>query len=489
MITSALPADSELDVLLNSLLACPKDELTAWIYEHRAALSLMLLRRLKDTMVTTDHILEDPARVDRLTRYALAIAAFATQDELMCLAIAQWMRGLWAMHNDVAAAEVWFRSTLPAYEAVGDMLSVARLLSNLVGVYATVGKHTEAEECYHRARPLFAEFAAKRPEYLVFLEQNYGWMLHNWGRDEESLAVHHRALALAEEALSVHRHSLTPRTIDSLSMSVAEIQVNLSLTLGRLGRFDEVEHLLRHSRDVVLAAGEVVTVARIDMNLGDLYTTLGRPAEALRCFKLAGSGFVDMEQCSVLMRQANLLRHLGALPAAQREYILALKGMERYGLLPQRAETLLSFASALRLVGSRKALVRAEKLLKDASEQFHALRDEYRAAQVATEQARIALTRGDYQRARSLLTELPSQVTNPELLMEQRLLRAESDRLAGDSAFGYSHIAQDYEAVLAYAQERGNYWLRRAALLGLGRLNLKTKLADGTLAVGAGGEP
>ena len=243
------PEDALSVRLIETLVACPEAQLVDWIRDHRAALSVALLQQLKDNHVTASHILADPAQTDRLTRYALTIAGFIAADEPIALAIAQWMRGIWASFNDMAAAVTCFRAALPIYEAMHDELSVARLLANLVGVLAAVGKNLEAEACYTKARPLFLGQATQEPKYLIYLEQSFGWLLHTWGRYEEALIVHQRALAAA--------------TAQNLSISIAEIQINLALTLAQLGRLGEVEEMLQRNRLIAQQAGERVTVARI----------------------------------------------------------------------------------------------------------------------------------------------------------------------------------------------------------------------------------
>jgi CHAT domain-containing protein len=447
----ALPAR-----LARTLVDCPEADLVDWIGDHRAALSVAFLQHLKDNHVTASHILADPVQTDRLTRYALTIAGFIAADEPVALAMAQWMRGIWASFNDMAAAVIYFRAALPIYEAMNDELSVARLLANLVGVLAGVGKNVEAEECYHRARPIFLAQASQEPKYLIYLEQSFGWLLHTWGRYDEALVVHQRALAAATE--------------QKLSISIAEIQVNLALTLAQLGRLGEVEEMLQRNRLIAQQAGERVTVARIDMNLGELYTSLGRPVEALRAFQQATQGFVEMEQGFVLAQQATLLRQLGALPAAYRHYDLARQRIAHYELKPFVAETLTQMAACLRLLGGKNDLKRAAKLLDQAEELWRHLGNAFGFAQVCTERILLALVKEDFVQAQRLLADFPLPADNPHTVAEYRLLRAETGRLADQAAVDRHAIIQDYEQVLTYAVEQGLPWLRRSACSGLGKL-------------------
>src|SRR4051812_37433824 len=85
--------------LVESLVSCPEENLLPWIQENRSSLSLACLQHLKDTCISASNILEDPVKTDRLTRYALTIAGFISFNDPQSMALAQWMRGLWAMYN------------------------------------------------------------------------------------------------------------------------------------------------------------------------------------------------------------------------------------------------------------------------------------------------------------------------------------------------------------------------------------------------------
>lgn len=452
------PSPADQSLLADSLAACPETLLADWLDDHPSALSLAMLQYLKDRRVTVSHILEDPQHTDQLTRAALEIAHRIAPTDPNAQALAQWMRGLWAMYNDAAAAVTCFRAALSVYAAVGDCMSVARLNSNLVGVLATVGRHEEAEACYHAARPVFAAIVEQEPHYLLYLEQNFGWLLHTWGRYEQALDVHRQALDLAV------RHNL--------EISIAEIQVNLCLTLAQLGRFDELEWMLQQDRAVALQVGELMTVARIDMNLGELYTMLGRPVEALHRFQRAAAGLTTMERGSVLAREAVLLRELGALPAALRQFEAALQSFADYDLKPSSAETLVNLATTLRRLGGRKRLKRAYDVLHNAQVLWAEMGNTVQAVQVIYEQIEVALDQADYDRALSLLADAAALPQSSWGAAQFRLLRAEVHRRAGLAPAAALDAAADYQATLAFAEDQGLVPLRRRALFGLGKLTL-----------------
>jgi CHAT domain-containing protein len=444
--------------LTQALLRCPPDQFDDWLHQHKAQLSLAFLQFLKETEVTSAAVLRDPQTMDRVTRYALQIAATLPND-LLAMGLAQWMRGLWAMHNQVADAVILFKAALPAFQAVNDHLSVAKLSANLVGVLADVNENAQAEQFYQNARAVFLEYADKEPRYLVVLEQNFGYLLHYWGRYEEALVVHDRALALA--------------TQHNMSAIMAEIRVNRHLTLGRLGRFAEVEAGFLQARTLAESVEQPMTVARIDIALGELYTILGQPLDALRRFQQAAQALVPMEQGPVLATQATLLRHLASFHSARLQYEAALELLEQYGLKTFHAETLVNLAICLRQDGDAKDQQRARKLLAQAEAVWKEHDNPYGLVQVYFERILLAHAQGKVAQTTTLIATPPPLLDNPKLQAEFRLLRAESYRLTGQS-IGQPQCVEDYEAVLHYATTAGMHWLRRDALAGLGKLYLQS---------------
>lgn len=452
-------AHDQFHLLAEELLNCEEEQFVQWLHKHQAQLSLDFLQYLKDTVVTSAAVLRHSQKMDRITRYALCIAA-TLPNELMAMALAQWMRGLWAMYNHASQAVILFKAALPAYQAAQDKLNVAKLAANLVGVLANVGENLQAEEFYKKAREVFLNYIDQAPQYFVILEQNFGYLLHSWGRHEEALPVHDRALALASQ--------------HNLATSIAEIRVNRHLTLGRLGRFSEIETGFLQDRMLAQQAEQPITVARIDMDLGELYTILGRPMEALRRFQGAAQGLVPMEQGPVLATQATLLRHLGAFRAAFTHYQLALSLLAEYGLKTFHAETLVNLASCLRQDGDDKAHNRARDLLNQAETLWQEQDNRYWLVQVYFERILLNHVQNRLQQALTLLANPPALLDNARLQAEFRLLRAETHRLAGISPVEQPSIAEDYEAVLHYATRQGAHWLHRSALSGLGRTFLQS---------------
>lgn len=446
--------------LLDSLLACPPEALAEWIATHQTQLTLSLLQALKDQYAVTDLILAKPHLAERATRYALLLAP-QTSNEPLALPLAHWARGLYEMFYAPAAAVEHFQQARAGYQMAGDTLSVARLAANLVGVLADAGRFTEAEAAYQEAQPEFLRRLEQNPLYLVRLEQNYGWLLHSAGRFSEALAAHERALQVAE------RYQLVT--------SIAEVQVNRNLTLGMLGRLAEVEAGFLQERATALAHEQLLTVARIDMNLGDLYTWQGRIGAALQRFQVAQQTFSklgnEMEVGSILFRQATLLSRIGARRGALRHYAQALAHFTERAMVPQIGELLVHYATARREEGDYR---HAAALLHDAEQLWRKLANPLWLAMILLERIALAFEQEDYQSAQQLVQEAPSLTDNLRLQAEFNLLRAALWRVTASSDADKDAAEQAYLDACAYATAHGERWVERRGLIGLGKLWLTT---------------
>jgi CHAT domain-containing protein len=418
-------------------------------------LDLAFLQSLKDTYAVTAYILAEPVTAERATRYGLIIAE-QMGDEALALPLARWARGLWAMFHAPEEAVTLFQQAQLVYRAVGDTLSVARLNANLVGVLTECGRFAEAEIAYQAARPEFSRYLDGNPLYLVRLEQNYGWLLHSAGRFSEALVVHDRALDLARQY--------------QLVTSIAEVHVNRNLTLGMVGRLTEVEINFLQERIAAAEHKQLVTVARIDMNLGDLYTWQGRVAAALQRFQMAEQTFTsldnEMEVASVLFRQAALLSRIGARRAAIRHYAQALPRFTQRQMLPQVGELLVGYALARRQEGEyRQALA----LLKQAEEVWETLQNPLWQALVVLERMALAIEQEEYGTADQLRQQMPLPTNSLRLQAEFQLLQADLWRLTVQNEGDLNRATQAYETAYAYATTHGERWIERRARVGLGK--------------------
>lgn len=460
--TPAATADT-VPQLLVELLACAPVALSDWFTRHQDQVNLAFLQSLKDRYAVTSYILAEPIVAERATRYGLVIAEHLTGEPL-ALPLARWARGLWAMFHAPEEAVTLFQQAQEVYQASGDTLSVARLNANLVGVLADCGRFAEAEAAYQAARPIFLAGVADAPLYLIRLDQNYGWLLHSQGRYLDALAVLEPALDLARQ--------------HQFATNVIGIQVNRHLALGMLGRLAEVEAGLVAERVAALTHGQMMTVARIDMNLADLYSWQGRVATALQRFQMAEQIFValgnEMEVASVLFRQAALLSRLGARRSAIRHYAQALPHFAQRQMLPQVGELLVGYAIARRQEGEYR---KARTLLKQAEEVWQTLQNPLWQALVVLERIALALEQEEYTVAEQLLHTAAFVTDSLRLHAEFQLLQAEFWRLTAVNAYGLNRAVAAYEVACDYAMVHGERWIERRARVGLGKLWLTTEPA------------
>lgn len=453
-------AGENIEDVLASLLACSQEELPTWLETHRSLLNLPLLQALKDTYATTPFILAQPVVAERATRYALLLAE-QMPNEPLALPLARWARGLYEVFHDPEQAITLLHQALPVYQAAGNELVVAFLNVNLVAALTDCGRFAEAEAAYAAARPELVKMVDEKPIYLLWLEQNYGWLLHSQGRYAEALHVLDQALALAQ------RHNF-PNNITG-------IQVNRHLALGMLGRLAEVETGFLAERTTALAQQQMLTVARIDMNLGDLYTWQGRVADALQHFQQAQQTFAvldnEMEVASVLFRQAALLNRIGARRAALRHYAQALPRFTQRQMTPQIGELLVHYAIAHRKEGEYR---RAVALLAEAATVWRQLANPLWQALVLLERCALALEQADYVAVQQLLQQRPVLAAAVRLQAEFDLLQGDLGRLTAQSADDLTEAQQAYLAASAYATVHGERWIERQAQVGLGKLWLAT---------------
>src|SRR5262245_12146006 len=124
---------SDLDALATSFLNCPADHRMEWLGSHPDACSLALIATLKQRCDSL--LLAEPTVADNLTVGAQLVAQHLPGEPL-AMPLACWARGNWAAYYDPHQAIQLYRQALIGYRTAGDVLSVARLLSNLVFVYA-----------------------------------------------------------------------------------------------------------------------------------------------------------------------------------------------------------------------------------------------------------------------------------------------------------------------------------------------------------------
>lgn len=121
-----------------------------------------------------------------------------------------------------------------------------------------------------------------------------------------------------------------------------------------MGRLTECEQLLIASRQLLeqLTPKPVLTIARIDLNLGDYYSATVNLSAALNHFRDASKGFqeenVAMDYATVLLYEANLLKRLGVLREVRRAYDRAYQALRGDNLTQYAAQALLASAAVRR---------------------------------------------------------------------------------------------------------------------------------------------
>ena len=446
----ALGYDPDADAA--ALLAYPADQRSNWLAARRGTLRIELLTALK---CRSDALLRsNPIASDDTTRCALLVAQHMP-DQPLAEALAHWARGNWEAFHDPPIAIQSYQRAQAGYRVAGDSLSVARLAGNLVFAFADSGRFDAAQQAYRDAREVFVQLGGQALPYLLLLEQNYGWLLHNQGLYHEALAVDERALALAAQ--------LTQPVI------AAEVQVNRALTYATIGRMAEAEAALCQARLVAEAHGERLTVARIDMDLGELASAQGRPAEALRHLQAAQAHFAaldnPMELGSVLLRRAMLFERIGAIRVARQAYAQAQAQFTALDMQPQVGIALVRGAAASRLDG---VYTRATALLDQAEALWHGLGQQAWSMELLFERAELALQRHDAAAALAAFAPPLAQEANLAQQTRHDVLLGEAHAGLGDAQAAWALFAR----ALRSAERSGDTWLRRRALAGLGRLAL-----------------
>ncbi len=447
--------------LAAELLSLPADECQHWIATHRDLPGVALLEAMKEH--ADSRALSDPAALEDARR-AFLVAEHRPHEPL-AYALAFWIQGNAEMFIDPSKAIGAFEQALPGYRAAGDRISVARLLGNLVPMYAECGHFDQATTAYVEGQAICAAAGDAARIHLRHLEQNYGWLLHCQGRYAEALQAYERALTLAHQ-------------LDE-PMAAAEIRVNQAVALGMLGRLNEGVTALHQERAVVeaLEPSQPLTLARIDMDLADFYADLGRPADALRRFRSALRHFASLSDThqdvgAALLYEARLFERIGALKEAQHNYAEAVARFEAGGLHPYRGDALIRQAAVSRMYGRYDL---AALLLDEAEQLWQHLDHPFNRALVHLERVSLALEQQAVEPALSLLQQPLPCADNAVLQANQRLLHGEAYRLLWEERGEPAHAleARTYydQAVLA-AQNLGDRWIERQALTGLARLTL-----------------
>lgn len=461
----SIRSDEERDALVASWLACPPELKRAWFEANAHQIDLACLEKLKEISDAKRRTAEAD-RADQITQEIMQIAQWL-KDEPLAMPLACWARGNWLLDYDPKQAVLLYQQAITGYQSTGDPLTLVRLSSNLLGAALEIDTSI-AFAAYEQIMAWQDQLKEADRCYLLWAEQNYGVLLQRTGRLADAIVSQERALALAQE-------------LDD-AQSTGEIRVNMALTLADMGEFVGCEQMLHESRASAEAYDQQASVARIDMDLGMLYTILGRPADALRAFEKARQFFVlsqnQMELGSVLLREAALFERVGALRPAQRAYLAAQECFSTLEMWPQVGLALMQGAIALRLdhefTQAADWLTKAETIWRAQPHAFGLDWIQLERVALALEQNQLKLA-NDYFAARSLTKQ--TLLATPGLVAQAQLLRAQLCQRQAELAIAedekqrrYAEAEAAYQAILTYSQAQGDHQMQRQALAGLGRL-------------------
>lgn len=453
----------------NEWLCCPAAEEETWLKSHRAELTLQLLEYLK---ACNDQLWRnDPQASEQLTQKMLTLAG-DMPDEPLAHPLARWARGMWALEHHPQQAVHFFRQALAGYRPTSNAQPIVRLLSNLAGAMIETDP-TGALAVYAEILIWQDRLVEADRKYLITAKQNYGILLRRMGRYQEALTIHQEALQLAY-------------FFEQMPL-VMQITNNLLLTLVTTGEITRCEPLLLQNRTLAQALDERSSLARIELNLGELYTALARPSDALKSLQRARQLFTalnnQMELGSVTMNEAALFERIGNLVQARRHYAQAEQHFTAFAMLPQVGKALVKGAMVNRRFGE---FAQAATLLQKAGQMWNAQGHRGWLYEIQLEQAALALAQQDLANATSLLARMDGHskrdADTPRLYAGYTLLQGQLNlrlwqRSQEEQAFSSVDEAYQakalaaYQAVLTYAQAQGDRLLHRDALAGLAQLH------------------
>ncbi|MGQ9875983.1 MAG: CHAT domain-containing protein [Chloroflexus sp.] len=442
-----------MDDLIAELIDLAESEWPGWLTTHASRLSLETVARLKQW--SDQFIKSDSARADRISWAAIAVAE-QLPTEPIARALAYWARGNWAAYRRPEEAFDLYQKALVVYEQIGDSEAIARLSSNLIFVCTTLGRFADALTFAERAQRLLEEIATVPVIYRVKFGMNYSLLLYECGHYQKALDVNEKMIALARN--------------HGLQEEWAELQVNQAITLAAMERLTECEQLLIASRQLLeqLTPKPVLTIARIDLNLGDYYSATANLSAALNHFRDASKGFqeenVAMDYATVLLYEANLLKRLGVLREARRAYDRAYQAFREYDLTQYAAQALLAGASVRREINP--ADPELPEMLNRACDMFTNLQLPIWRNETLLEQARLAFLLGNYAQAEALLTTAWSADTVLHLTIAHQLLWGRLRMAQGDEADALTA----FTSALTHSQQGAQIWSEREALVALGNL-------------------
>lgn len=205
-------------------------------------------------------------------------AALAGDDPALLARIAQNLGIVANIRGDHAAAEVNYRRSLGAYEALADPHGSAIAHHNLGMLAADRGALTQAMEHFQSCETLAR--ASGDAHLGALCRVNYAEVLLSLGRRGE-------ARSAAEEA---------QRTLESLeaNFDAPDVQRVLALCDRSEGLLRQAEARLLRARELARTADARLIEAEVARDLGRVYAESGRPTQARAAFRDAARTFSEL---------------------------------------------------------------------------------------------------------------------------------------------------------------------------------------------------
>lgn len=362
----------------------------------------------------------------RSARRALEIAAVAEAvaarvADPLAPGLALWARGNALYHlSRFGEALGCYRHAEAIYAGAGRAYEVAGLQINQVAVLQDLGQFAEALATAERARTACLAFGEPARRWLALLEMNSGAAYQQLARPEEALAAYGRGRAILVAVGDL--------------VETARIDINRANVLQEMGRFAAAEALYGAARDALAASGSEQEVARAEHNMGKLAYRRGRHQEALAHLEAARAGYAAIPNPTEVAK-ADLYRALVYSGLSMLEEAAALAGASVRVFARERtrweeALALIVQGGSLARLGSPEAaaplLERARRLLRrqGATERIPPL---------DLERAELALAAGHTAHGRRLAARVARQLRPddwPALAARARLALSASDLAA-----------------------------------------------------------
>jgi len=458
----------EPDLLVRSWLDCPSDYQQEWLIHHQRYLTLSFLEAMK---LELDKCLrEKPAPYSEEIAKAMLQIAKLIPDEPLAMPLASWARGNSLVYHNPQASIAHYRRAIDGYREVEReeiaLVPLSNLLYAMTETNPVAAWHMYRKEIEPWLLRLRKNQAKRDCNYrnLLRIEQNLGYLLSSLGNYQEALKVYQRSLSLAQT------YGLDDR--------VAEAQDNIATTLAQMGLLHECEQFILDGYNLALRTSNLVAAARMTMNLGILYSALGRVNEALTRFQEARKQFnrLDnlMETGSVVLWEAYLLQRIGALKQARQNYEMAKNHFQNLEMIPQVWQATIEEAATARRYG---LYGQADNLLGEAEQIWQEQQQPSWQSEWMLENAALYLAKGQLELAQRTLKQWPLDIPSYLItfgrqaqynllcgeLYEQMWLRTKGSK-------HQQNAKQFYQAAIDYAEKQGELQMQRASLAGVGRL-------------------